>query len=463
MTSNVVSQISLLVSVSGQSLVQSPCLNVFSVIALPGEWTSSAGPDLLILLELDVLGLELVGRGVVVRGGTQVAVDVHSTVSHVWVENTSHRTVDWDLLVVDTQPVSVSVRVREQSRLQDWVGGCLHVWNGVGRRESNLLNLSEVVRWVLVQDNLTKSSQWVVLVWPDLGQVKDREWSSLGLFSGHGLDVTGPGWVVALGDLFEQVLLGVVWIRARQLTGLLVGQVSDSLVSEEVYLDVVPVALLVEPLVSVAGVTIHLSVGSWGTTIGEQDHHLVDGLRVINQVVPEHVGILQVGLGVSFLSVNEVRKLGGVTEKEDRRVVVYHVQVTFLGVQLDGETTGISGGVRRTGLPTYSGETVDQTGALADFVQEGGAADVGDVIGDLEVTESTGTLSVDHPLRDSLSVKVCEGVNQVEVLQQQGTVLANALRGEWVRDRSSIGVSVNRRHNVFVGKKRRGAGNLERL
>lgn len=205
-------QVSLLVRVSGQGVVQSGGLNKLGISSLPMEWTSSALPDFLVLLELACLGLELVRRRVVVWRAAQVTVDVHSTISHVWVENAGHRTVDGNLLVVDTQSVSVGVWVREQSRLQHWVSGWLHVWNSVGWGERSLLDFGKVVLWVLVQHELTESSQWVLLVGPDLGQVEHGELSSLGLLGGHGLDVTSPRWEVALGDLLEQVLLGVVWV-----------------------------------------------------------------------------------------------------------------------------------------------------------------------------------------------------------------------------------------------------------
>lgn len=45
------------------------------------------------------------------------------------------------------------------------------------------------------------------------------------------------------------------------------------------------------------------------------------GLRVLGEVVPEHVRILQMGLGITLLSVDEMGKLGRVTDEEDRGVV----------------------------------------------------------------------------------------------------------------------------------------------
>jgi hypothetical protein len=44
-------------------------------------------------------------------------------------------------------------------------------------------------------------------------------------------------------------------------------------------------------------------------------------LRVLAQVVPEHVGVLEMGLGVTLLGVDEVRELCGVADEEDGGVV----------------------------------------------------------------------------------------------------------------------------------------------
>jgi hypothetical protein len=63
-----------------------------------------------------------------------------------------------------------------------------------------------------------------------------------------------------------------------------------------------------------------VSVGR--TTVGEQDHDLVNGLWVLAEVVPEHIRILQVRLGITLLSMDEVRELGRVPDKENRGIVL---------------------------------------------------------------------------------------------------------------------------------------------
>lgn len=134
----------------------------------------------------------------------------------------------------------------------------------------------------------------------------------------------------------------VVWVIPGQLAGLLIVQVVNTLSGDEMDLDIDPLAVGVVPLVGVAGVTVHGSQRGWSTSLGEEIHHLVERLVVVSEVVPEHVSVLQVGLRVSLLGMDEVWELCRVSDEEDRGVVVHQVQVTLLGVELGGEASRIS-------------------------------------------------------------------------------------------------------------------------
>lgn len=73
-----------------------------------------------------------------------------------------------------------------------------------------------------------------------------------------------------------------------------------------------------------------LMISIRGSSIREQDHNLMNGLWVLREVIPEHVSVLEMGLRVSLLSVDEVRELRGVADEEDGGVVEYPVEVAFI-------------------------------------------------------------------------------------------------------------------------------------
>ena len=71
--------------------------------------------------------------------------------------------------------------------------------------ESRLLNFSVVVFWIFVESHDTNLDQWVVFVWPDLGDVKNVESVVFGILLWHELDIPGPGWEVTIFDCLVKV------------------------------------------------------------------------------------------------------------------------------------------------------------------------------------------------------------------------------------------------------------------
>lgn len=445
MTSNVRNEVVSLASLDKDLPESTSLLEVSGVLtSSPVEGGGGTNPLLVSVRSGGGVGVSngSAGSGVVGES-TKVTVDSGRTITLEGVESVVGA-VDRDLLVVDTESVSLGIGVREETSLEDRVGRGLDTRDEVGRRESSLLNLSEVVLGVLVKSPLTDLAERVVSMGPDLGKIEDAEGSSLSLLGGHGLDVQSPRGEVTLLDALEQILLSVVGVLTRELGGLIGSHGLDTLVSEEVELDVVELAVLVDPLEGVAGVTVHVAVRSGSTTVREQGHDLVDSLLVVGEVVPDHVGVLKVGLGVTLLGVDEDGELGGVSDEENRSVVTDEVVVSLLGVELDRETTGISGSIGGTLLTTDGGETADSLGLGANALEEVGAGQVGDIVSDLEDTVSTGTLGVDNTLGNSLTVEVSKDVNEVEVLEQKRTMLANALGSTGVGDGGTVRSSVLR-------------------
>ena len=440
----------LLAGLAAQDLPETVGLDV--VFRCDGELLGNDGARPLLVLLASLDGLVLVGTegGWVVGVGAVVAVHVHVAVTLPGGEG-PHGTVDGDLFVVAAKTVAVGVGVGEETGLQHGIGGGLDTRDHVRWRESRLLDLGEVVLGVLVEGELAETTQGHLGLGPDLGQIEDVPAELLSLLRAQGLNVDGPGGVFAALDGVEQVLGVPVGVLRGQTTGLLVVHGLVALIGLQVDLDVVEGAVRLDPLVGVARVAVHVTVRVGGTAIAEEMHDLVNGLVVSGEVVPEHGGILQVGLGVTLLGVDEDGELGRVTKKENGSVVEHPVPVTLISVELDGETTGITSAVGRTLLATDGRETGETLGLLANGLEHVDDSDVADVISDLELAIGASTLGMNDTLWNSLSVKVCQKVNQVEVLKQQRAVTANALRGLRVEDRTAIGGGVNRLLVVAVG------------
>ena len=114
-------------------------------------------------------------------------------------------------------------------------------------------------------------------------------------------------------------------------------------------------------------------------------------------------------------------ELHRVAHEEHRGVVANHVEVAFVGVELQRESTDVTPRVGATEFTGDRGETSQHRGFLA-LLQEAGLGVLRDVSGGLEVSEGPRSLGVRLALGDVLAVEMGQGVNQVGVVQQHWAV-----------------------------------------
>lgn len=208
-------------------------------------------------------------------------------------------------------------------------------------------------------------------------------------------------------DRLEERLDAVIGIGAREFTSLSISEGQGTALLLEMNLHVGGDTSRIDELESVSRKSMHVVVSIGSAAVGEQDHDLMDGLGVLAEVVPEHVGILEMGLGVTLLGVDEVGELGGVTDEEDGSVVEDPVKVTLGSPDLDSKATRITGGVCGTRLASDGGEADGSSGLVAYGAEEGSAGKVRDVVSDLNVSVGSGTLG----MNDSLCVTMKEKID----------------------------------------------------
>jgi hypothetical protein len=262
-------------------------------------------------------------------------------------------------------------------------------------REGSLFDLGKVVLWVLVEDKFTERPEWVLLVRPNFGQVKNVVTEILGLLRCHRLDEDIPRREMLALDSFEEALNTVLWVLSSELDSRGLVESLEAIDGPNVDLCVHERTVGLVPLESMSGVSMLVVVTVWSSTIREKDHDLVNRLRVLAEIVPEHIGIFQVSLRVTLLGMDEMRELGGITDEEDWGVVEDPVPVSFVSTEFDSEASGITGGIGRSAFTTNRRESDSGLDLLARCVQELIRRDVREAVGNLEVTVSTSTSSMD--------------------------------------------------------------------
>lgn len=206
-----------------------------------------------------------------------ISVNGHGTITLVRVEGLQG-TVHRDLLVVDTKTVTLGVGIREETRLEDRVRRRLNARDHVRRRECGLLHLGEIVLWVLVQGEFTEAAERNFALRPDLGKIENIPAELLCLFRAQDLHVSSPGRVLSSFNGVEQVLGVPIRVLSSDLSGLLVIESLDALVSEKVDLDIVEAAVRLQPFVGMTGIAVHVSVRVRGAAVREQCHDLMSRL-----------------------------------------------------------------------------------------------------------------------------------------------------------------------------------------
>src|SRR5699024_8061689 len=141
--------------------------------------------------------------GVAVRGVNRVILVVeqegHGAFVLIGVDLVSVQwLVNWQLLVVRTNAVTLLVSVSKDTCLQHAVWGKANARNQVRWVQSNLLNLSEEVAWVAVKNKLANIVRWVIFLGPVLDQIEGIAAVVLCSFDMYNRDFNVPDRVVVL-------------------------------------------------------------------------------------------------------------------------------------------------------------------------------------------------------------------------------------------------------------------------
>ncbi len=139
---------------------------------------------------------------------------------------------------------------------------------------------------------------------------------------------------------------------------------------------------------------------------------------------------------MSLLCVDKIGEFDGITHEKDGSVVTDHVIVALLRVELDGKTTRITSRIGTSLFSANGRKSRKNRSSLSNLVQEGGLGVASHVVGHFKVAVSTGALGMDDTFGDAFAIKVGQLVNEVVVLEEDGTVGTDGERvlviGDWM-------------------------------
>src|SRR5690625_37768 len=109
----------------------------------------------------------------------------------------------------------------------------------------------------------------------------------------------------------------------------------------------------------------HMTVACRNAPITHGDGHLMQGLWQQRPKIPVVGGAAQVGAGVTFDCLIQIRKLTGITDKKYRSVITHHVPNTLVSIKLQGKATNIALGIGGTALTSHGTKACKEIGFLA--------------------------------------------------------------------------------------------------
>ena len=154
------------------------------------------------------------------------------------------------------------------------------------------------------------------------------------------------------------------------------------------------------------------------------------------------LGLRKAAIGLGLGRVDQVGKLDGVLDEEDRDVVADDVPVALFGIKLDGKAAHVARQVGRALVARHGREAHEGRGLFAGALEDIGRADLGQAVVKLEMAMCAVAARVDDPLGDALMIEMEDLLAHREIFQKGGTARSGAQRVLVVRDGDALG----RRH-----------------
>ena len=296
---------------------------------------------------LGKLGLLLplaIAVGLVAERAAVVAVDTHGPVAVIAVKRAAGF-IDRNQVMVHPEAVALRIAIGKKAALQHLVGRKPDAGHNARRVEGRLLDLGKIVFRVAVQLHDADLDERIILLEPDLAEIKGMEAVFCRVLFRHDLHKQGPAREVFFLNAFIQVALMAFPAFADHCLCLCIGQVFDALLGAEMEFD--PAALIfgIDEAEGMAAETVHVAVAGRNAPVAHDDGDLVQGLGQRGPEVPVVQSAAQVGAGVAFDGMIQVGKFQRVAQEKHRGIIAHKVPVALLGVKLHGKAAYIALGI----------------------------------------------------------------------------------------------------------------------
>src|SRR5438445_5594625 len=161
----------------------------------------------------------------------------------------------------------------------------------------------------------------------------------------------------------------------------------------------------------------HMTEGSWNSAVGHDDCDLMECLWKESPEVPVILRAPKTGAGVALDSVVEVREAQRIAEEKDWRIVSDDVPISILGVELESSPADIALRIGCPAFPSDARKAREHRRLLSNLRKNRCLRVLCDVVSRRESSMRPPAFGVHPALRNDLAIKVCELLDQPDVLE----------------------------------------------
>src|SRR6202007_2344864 len=182
---------------------------------------------------------------------------------------------------------------------------------------------------------------------------------------------------------------------------------------------------------------VHMPEGLWNSAVGHDDGDLMERLWQKSPEVPVILSAAKTGAGVALDRVVEVREAQRIAKEKDRSIVTDDVPISLLGVELESKAADIALRVGCPAFPSDGRKAREHRRLLSNLRKNRCLGVLCDVVSGRESSMRPPAFGVHPALRNDLAIKVCELLDQPDVLEQSRTTTTGGQNIRVVRYRST--------------------------
>ncbi len=234
----------------------------------------------------------------------------------------------------------------------------------------------------------------------------------------HDLNEHGPFGKITFLNAVIQIPLITFPAFAHNSLSFRISEIFDSLLGMQVKLDPVSFVFGIDKTEGMAAKTVHMPIGRGNAPVAHDNGNLMQSFGQRSPEIPVVFCTAQVGAGIAFDRMIEIRKFQRITQEKYRCIVAHKIPVAFLCIKFHGKTANIPFRICRAAFSGHSGKTNKEICLFSHLGENFCFGVFADVMRNRECAIGSGTFGVHPAFGNHFPVKMCKFFQKPDILQK---------------------------------------------